>query len=625
MKSIRPQLAALCWALFATVLLLPAHASTSAPDLDAYVVAEATAAGARLVQPSPGAPIAYVAYDGGYIEAGDPIAGDPEPAAATVAQAFRTALDAHGFHPASPAHPPSIALFYFYGAIRHDSYERSHQMRMSRNLRARLSLVTTSRTVEHIDSLSDGRHFRMLPPSFRDLLQLADGRHYFFIVSAYDYGDLTRGIAAPLWTTRLSAFDNQGGMADIVPTLARSCGPYLARDLPDVTRVDLQASVASSTVSNAPSLLAAPAEYSREIGGGFLQQLARWEYAIHAGINDPQDQPLPGHPPPPSPSATFPARVVAARTPANALRPVPSPAQPTYYAAYENVDVVPFGEKMPPPGAVARVLAGSLRSRGYLPAAANTPPPSIVLACRWGTRLETSSSVGDGDMAVGTGTSSTFDFLDVAAYDLADLKLGTRTLLWSATITADQYSTLRDDVPALAIAIGDFLDRDTQTGGQKVSVRVGPVAGNEASGESDPFTLSRSFAPLDAGIIRAVMADARDRHLPRKASDLAGPVGVPPALARRITAYLDRKFALQKALSARIEALPAEADPHDAIDTFVATNADRIAALTQERDAIRTELTHIDTSRLGKISREPIEAIRRAFESDVLQMQRPQK
>ena len=91
------------------------HASAGifSNNIDMLVVAE-TPDGAS----AQGSPLAYAAFDGGYIEAGDAIAGDTPPTPEQVSQSLRAALANQGFQAGISS--PAVVLTYHWGVLRID-------------------------------------------------------------------------------------------------------------------------------------------------------------------------------------------------------------------------------------------------------------------------------------------------------------------------------------------------------------------------------------------------------------------------------------------------------------------------------------------------------------------------
>ena len=79
-------------ALALVLLLFEARASAQSP-IDLIVIAERATPAANIAIPSPEHPVYYLAYDAGFIEAGEPIAGIQPPSSSEVGQGLRSALD----------------------------------------------------------------------------------------------------------------------------------------------------------------------------------------------------------------------------------------------------------------------------------------------------------------------------------------------------------------------------------------------------------------------------------------------------------------------------------------------------------------------------------------------------
>ena len=77
-------------------------------NLEMVVVAEQANPKTAPALPAPDRPAYYVAYDGGYIEAGDPIAGEVPPPAAVVAQALHGSLTSQNYLPAKAQSAPTL-------------------------------------------------------------------------------------------------------------------------------------------------------------------------------------------------------------------------------------------------------------------------------------------------------------------------------------------------------------------------------------------------------------------------------------------------------------------------------------------------------------------------------------
>ena len=206
------------------------------------VVAEQPRPENKFVPPTAEHPAYYAAYDGGYIEEGDPIANEKPPAAADVAQALYRSVAPQHYLPATDRSPPSVLLIYHWGLLNRDSIEIRSGMDLGTDQRARIALVTTAQYARMIEQdLLDQRitremHTWTLMPYFlnfreRDLLDLSRDDRYFVIVSAYDYAALANHHSKLLWRAKMSARSAGAAMATALPALLRGGAPYFGQNL----------------------------------------------------------------------------------------------------------------------------------------------------------------------------------------------------------------------------------------------------------------------------------------------------------------------------------------------------------------------------------------------------------
>lgn len=235
-------------------------------------------------------PLAYLAYDGGYIEAGDPVAGEQPPIAADVGRHLHSALAAQHYTPATLASAPALVLVYHWGVIRRDSMAIQPPSRLSPNLRARLALVAPARLVDRIEQRLVSERYIRTPASFvtfpdqQDALDQARTSRYFIVVSAYDYTALAEGRELLVWRTHLSAPDNSGAMDQTLFTLIEQGAGYLGRtsSRPISATAPLAAAPASSA-SPGDSGPAFPREFTAKIESSLLHSLIAREHRIFSG------------------------------------------------------------------------------------------------------------------------------------------------------------------------------------------------------------------------------------------------------------------------------------------------------------------------------------------------------
>ena len=133
-------------ALLAAASGSPARAGIFSDNFQMIVVAE------RATDAAPGIANAtsYVAFDGGYVEAGDPVAGDNPPGADQVRQELGAALASQGFQAAAAS--PSLLLVYHWGVIRADHREIKVPYEIRKNQMARISIVSTEHAGTEVEN-----------------------------------------------------------------------------------------------------------------------------------------------------------------------------------------------------------------------------------------------------------------------------------------------------------------------------------------------------------------------------------------------------------------------------------------------------------------------------------------
>jgi len=273
------------------------------PQIDAVVVAEQTNQGAMVAPPAADRPISYVAYDAGYIEAGDPIAGQKPPTPAAVAQSLRNVLAAHGYQRAPAAVAPSIVLVYHWGSLNKVSFAIKSFTRINPNLKARIYLVAptiTAATVENFllsrksaSNLNESAPVPgFLPSHLRDALDLAQDDRYFVVVSAYDHEALSHREPTLLWRAKMSARSVSGDMFQVLPALIAGGGPFFGYNLPEArsfkTPLHPVGEAAAGAASEPPS---APAVAS-QLDASFISKLVKKEhdYFSGEGAADPAEE-----------------------------------------------------------------------------------------------------------------------------------------------------------------------------------------------------------------------------------------------------------------------------------------------------------------------------------------------
>jgi hypothetical protein len=261
-----------------------ASAGIFSNNIDMLVVAETPNGGPS----SQGSPVAYAAFDGGYIEAGDPIAGDTPPTADQVSQSLRSALANQGFQAEGPS--PAVVLTYHWGVLRIDHRQIRVPYGIKTNLEARIELVSTQQLGAEVENHillgeksgqmnPDAASTRLLGGPAQTAEEEARQPRYFVIVSAYDYQGLLHREAKLLWRVKLSAREQSGEMNEVIPALIAGGAPYFGKSLDHVKTVEV-------TPAAVPQGSAAPAAVtpdSLHLDNDFVNGLLKSEHDNFSG------------------------------------------------------------------------------------------------------------------------------------------------------------------------------------------------------------------------------------------------------------------------------------------------------------------------------------------------------
>lgn len=197
-------------------------------------------------------------------------------------------------------------------------------------------------------------------------------------------------------------------------------------------------------------------------------------------------------------------------TPEGRIWPAATRQAPQYYvqvnAGFRDFGGVVAGIKRPPAEQVLQLLTAELAKQGYLPAAEDTPPPTLVLFFTWGTlnsdtveateadapdyqrnRRQILRFLGGAKVGIEDGEAGPFgaptaglttvdadardlqeaaleDFYVavVSAYDLASVHAGQRKLLWMTRIaTFSRSFDFPDTLPAMLAIAAPHFGRET--------------------------------------------------------------------------------------------------------------------------------------------------------------------
>jgi hypothetical protein len=261
-----------------------ASAGIFSNNIDMLVVAETPNGGPS----SQGSPVAYAAFDGGYIEAGDPIAGDTPPSADQVGQSLRAALANQGFQAGGSS--PAVVLTYHWGVLRIDHRQIRVPYGIKTNLEARIELVSTQQLGAEVENHillgeksgqmnPDAASTRLLGGPAQTAEEDARQPRYFVIVSAYDYQGLLHREAKLLWRVKLSAREQSGEMDQVIPAMVAGGAPYFGKSLDHVKTVE----VTPAAVPQGSAAPAAATPDSLHLDGDFINGLIKGEHDNFSG------------------------------------------------------------------------------------------------------------------------------------------------------------------------------------------------------------------------------------------------------------------------------------------------------------------------------------------------------
>ena len=239
-------------------------------------------------------PTSFVAFDGGYIEAGDPISGDDPPSPDEVRQSLLSALAAQGFQESTTV--PRLLLIYNYGVLRVDHQQINVPFQVRTNLSARIALVSTAKMDAEIENhirdhqRAGGENLnyaspRYLVPPLDSVVAQARLPRIFVEVSAYDFDAFfQRHEARLVWRTKLSAQETSGKMDQVIPPMLSSAASYLGADSGELNVVP---SALGPRPATAPSS-APPTPESYHLDSRLVNDLAA---TLRARISGQQDSP----------------------------------------------------------------------------------------------------------------------------------------------------------------------------------------------------------------------------------------------------------------------------------------------------------------------------------------------
>ena len=244
-------------------------------------------------QPKGSPASAYCAVDGGFIEGGNPEAGDTPPTPDQVRQALYDALKAQGFEANRAA--PSLLLTYHWGVLRPDRQEIRLQYGVKTNLNARIRLVSTEALGDEVENhilgrqKADGTNMNVSSPTLlvgptETVVQLARHSRIFVIVTAYDYQAMSEGHEVwPVWRVKLSAQETSGGMDQVIPAMITTAAAYFGKNLPE-PKITESRLAGNQGAGATPASLLQPAPEAK-VDSQLLHSILERERIEFSGVN----------------------------------------------------------------------------------------------------------------------------------------------------------------------------------------------------------------------------------------------------------------------------------------------------------------------------------------------------
>jgi hypothetical protein len=238
------------------------------PTLELTVITEMTEAGKKLPPVSAQSPAFFQAHSLGYKQLGDVSAGEKTLKPGEIERVLLRSLATSGYQPARlPAQPPSLVIFYYWGAhsVLNEGDPENPALsveQMRRNLLDRAALVGGAKFAKELlallqetDAFATAANVQLapggappIPPgalAFANpvnlfklrstknelLLNQIAGDVYYVVASAYDYQSVVANQKVLLWRTRMTVSARGVSQEQSLPALLLSAGPFFGREM----------------------------------------------------------------------------------------------------------------------------------------------------------------------------------------------------------------------------------------------------------------------------------------------------------------------------------------------------------------------------------------------------------
>jgi len=222
------------------------------PVLAISVITDLTEEGKRVKPPTREHPTYYYATCSGYHHEGQGVSEKGSVSEEDMTKRVTDALAFNHFLPATAEHPPTLALFFFWGVHSKLDQGDSETGELGprdvgfHNLLSRAALVGGEKFAKDLakaikeQSVSGMPAMSIADPVYRftnrddltrNLMEQVLDDCYYVIVSAYDGAALTRGEKKLLWRTRMSTPAQGVSLAETVSALVASSRPFLGQQM----------------------------------------------------------------------------------------------------------------------------------------------------------------------------------------------------------------------------------------------------------------------------------------------------------------------------------------------------------------------------------------------------------
>ncbi|HVU17203.1 MAG TPA: hypothetical protein VHD32_09760 [Candidatus Didemnitutus sp.] len=189
-------------------------------------------------QPTPNAPIYYLAAPYGYRDFGFSDGGEKVPEPAGVRELVTKILDGQGYKAASAAHPPNLILLYSWGTFCMSPNPGSHSWAEEMlEFMGGEKLNIRDRTRASFPELATG--LRPLSPNSSTVEGFLPNGLYVVTFWAFDYPRAMKGEGRLYWKTNISASRRGFYLPEVLPTMLAVAAPMIGRETGRPVRVDV--------------------------------------------------------------------------------------------------------------------------------------------------------------------------------------------------------------------------------------------------------------------------------------------------------------------------------------------------------------------------------------------------